>query len=142
MQLDSPNICLLETLPSYFDSQNRPTPTVSRKEDANLTPGEPVGTPRDLLMWKTDEDYLRREGFLCSTAEDLAELRLRAPDDDPDFYAAPEPQRCVDELGIVYESALTRPRDEIAMNSKKKKELRKRAISTTPSTTRRRPVTG
>jgi len=93
-------------------------------------------------MWKTDEDYLRREGFLCSTAEDFAELRLRAPDDDPDFYAAPEPQRCVDELGIVYES-LTSPRDEIAISSKKKKELRKRALSTTPSpTTPRRTVTG
>ena len=143
VQLGSPNICLLDTLPGYFDSQNRPTPTVSHKEVANLTPGEPVGTPRDLLMWKTDEDYLRREGFLCGTAEDYAELRLRAPDDDPDYYAAPEPQRCVDELGIVYKSALTRPRDEIAMNSKKKKELRKLALSATPSpTTPRRSVTG
>lgn len=137
-----PNICLLETLPSYFDSRGHHAPTLSHKEDANPIPGEPIGTPRDLLMWKTDQDYLRREGFLCNTVEDFAELRLRVPDDDEDYYAVPEPQRCVDEFGNVYGDVLTRPRDEIVMNSKKKKELREQASCAIPPPTvpRRSPT--
>jgi hypothetical protein len=85
-------------------------------------------------MWKTDEDYLRREGFLCNSIEDFAELRLRAPDDDDEPNTVPESQKCVDEFGNVYEAVLARPRDEIAMNSKKKRELRDQALAAIPGT--------
>lgn len=134
VQNGPPNICLLETLPSYFDSQVRCAHPANHQDNTSLVPGEPVGTPRDLLMWKTDEDYLRREGFLCNSMEDFAELRLRAPDDDDEPSTPPASQKCVDEFGNVYGAVLARPRDEIAMNSKKKKELRDQALAAIPGT--------